>query len=235
MMGGDSVGKSFWHDQSQRRLLWSSHPIGEACAGKCDAVLSVAKVVSYDSQAQRLTMWPAEELFLLRTGAVHQLSHTKLGESGEVVLPRATGSHLDITANFSVPGFFAGRVGIRVLCKGAAAAATRNSSDTCSAPDAFVNISVVAGTAMAMLAGRKMALDLRAQSQTLQLRLIVDGASMELFVNGGLASVSGAVGVSQVALQRAMGSGTVRVFATGQGAGAVGVVAEAHTLGNIGL
>ena len=68
-----------------RRLFWSSHPIGGACAGKCDAVLSIAKVVSFDSQAQRLTIWPAEELSLLRVGAAHPLPHTTLGGSGEVV------------------------------------------------------------------------------------------------------------------------------------------------------
>ena len=149
-----------------------------------------------------------------------------------MVLPGAAGCRLDIEANFSVPASFAGQVGIRALCGGAAAP---NSSDTgCSAPDAFVDVSAAAGGAMAMLAGRKMALDLPARDRILQLRLIVDGASMELFVNGGIASVSGAVGVSQLALQRAMGSGIVRLFAAGRGAGAVGVVAEAHTLGTTG-
>ena len=235
MMGGDSVGKSFWHEESQRRLLWSSHSIGSACAGKCDAVLSVAKMVSYNPQAQQLMMWPAEELSLLRVGAAHRLSYTTLG-SGEIVLPDATGSRLDIEATFSVPASFAGRVGIRTLCEGAVAAPNSSSDTGCSAPDALVcvNASTTDGRAVAMLAGHTMALNLlptgAAQNHTLQLRLIMDGASMELFVNGGLASVSGAVAMSQLALQRAMGSGIVRLFATGKGVKAVGVVAEAHTL-----
>ena len=277
MMGGDSVGKSFWHEESQRRLLWSSHAIGGACAGKCDQVLSIAKVVSYDSEAQRLTMWPAEELSLLRVGAAaHCLPHTTLSGSGEAVLPGATGCRLDIEANFSVPASFAGQVvrkrhflshlyikciilprqardehrenskkvpfsqGIRVLCGGEAAP---NSSDTgCSAPDAFVNVSAAAGSAMVGLANQRMALELpagaaAAREQVLQLRLVVDGASMEMFVNGGLASVSGAVRLSGPALQRALqraGSGMVRLFAAGQSAGDVGVVAEAHALSNAG-
>ena len=102
----------------------------------------------------------------------------------------------------------------------------------CSAPDASVTVSPTAR--VAALANTKMLLlDPLNQTQApqhLQLRLVVDGASLELFVNGGLASVAGAVGLSPLAMQRAA-TGLVRVFATGADAGRAAVTAEAHTLG----
>ena len=116
---------------------------------------------------------------------------------------------------------FLGAVGIRVLC----------GAGNCSAPDASVTVSPTAR--VAALANTKMALDPPNQTQApqyLQLRLVVDGASLELFVNGGLASVAAAAGLSPLALQRAA-TGLVRVFAAGADAGRVTATAEAHTLG----
>eukprot|EP01052_Picozoa_sp_SAG31_P039465 SAG31_NODE_5480_length_2514_cov_1.932919_2_plen_513_part_00 len=245
MMGGDSVGKSFWHAESGRRLLWSSHSIGAACAGKCDAVLSVAKEVGFDSVVERLTLWPAKEIELLRVqpGKPHRLAPTTLlgrRAVAERAVPDAAGCRLDIEANFTLPASFIGRVGIRVLCDDLILASSHTKKTdvaACAAPDAFVNVS--GANAEAMLANNKMVLDIMTRRNLaapwpplmLQLRLLVDGASLELFVNGGLASVAGATAMSPLALQRAA-TGAVRVFAAANGNSneEVAVSADAYTL-----
>ena len=71
-------------------------------------------------------------------------------------------------------------------------------------------------------------------SLTISMRLIVDGASLELFVNGGLASVYFPVQPTLAALRRAS-SGRVRLFTwetLSGGAAQVSAVAAAHVLSN---
>eukprot|EP00051_Salpingoeca_urceolata_P009694 m.117784 g.117784 ORF g.117784 m.117784 type:complete len:629 (-) comp16412_c1_seq4:188-2074(-) len=118
--GKGRASKSFWHEQSQRRIMWSwitwSGPKPKSYTFAWDGAQTVPRHIQLDPTANRLTITPAAEVAQLRTSNTPLVTkQVEIQQGQSTVVSSDVGPQVDILVNFSWPAAQGGRATVRFL------------------------------------------------------------------------------------------------------------------------